>query len=467
MLQSSAQKLGIYASRDTRSGILHSTLIRHFSEFVRELSDQEKSLPEYVEKEFKAYLDCGILDKGFLLLQCEKCNQVQRVAFSCKRRGFCPSCIGKRMNEGSAFFVENVFPKVPVRQWVLSFPMPVRFWMARNPRLTTSLLSIFMRAVHGYYRKSVLRTLNPKNGHLPIQTGSLTVIQRFGSAINLNIHYHALFLDGGYVKDPDGSLRWIEASPKHTEEIQEVLETIQRRMIRHLQKRGLVARAESENGGEQSMDESDPVAQIQGDSVLYKKIRKVGSLGVTGDEAFMAGHLAAILAGFSLHASVHVEQEDRERLEQLCRYLLRPPISEKRLKKLPGNQLLFEMKTTWGDGTRAILLTPKELIQKIVAIIPQPRIHQVRFHGILAPHAQDRSKVVPRQEPQDLAAGPNKPRRKCAHRLSWAELLRRTFQVDLTLCGLCGGKVRFLKTVIRAEEIKSELSFLGIEPTLG
>jgi hypothetical protein len=175
-------------------------------------------------------------------------------------------------------------------------------------------------------------------------------------------------------------------------------------MVRHLQKRGLVQKYDSESEGEQSENELDLISQVQGASVLYKiaqgenagqKIRKIGSLGGRKDEAFSAGHLSAILGGFSLHATVCIEKENRDRLQKLCKYLLRPPIAEDRLKKLNNGEILFEMKTTWGDGTRAILFKPLELIEKLMAIIPQPRIHQVRFHGILAPSATDREKVVP------------------------------------------------------------------------
>lgn len=125
-----------YSPRDPRSGLLYQTVQQNFSKFVQAQAakDGEKQIPEYIEKEFEAYLKCGILEHGFIQLECKKCQVVHRVALSCKRRGFCPSCIGKRMNEGSAFLVEYVFPHVPVRQWVLSFPMPVRFWMAKNPR---------------------------------------------------------------------------------------------------------------------------------------------------------------------------------------------------------------------------------------------------------------------------------------------------------------------------------------------
>ncbi len=373
-----------YAPRSPRSGLLYQTIASNFDDFIFETKCNEKSIPDYVLNEFDAYLKCGILEHGFIQLKCESCNVSQLVAFSCKRRGFCPSCIGKRMNEGSLFWIDHVFPHVPVRQWVLSFPIPVRFWMAGNPNLMSSLLNIYMRAIHRFYKESVRRTLGQDFKQAKVQSGSITVIQRFGSACNLNVHFHSLLLDGAYVTHPDGRFEFIEIFNICTKEVQTVLKKIQARMVRHLQKRGLLARSEADGGGDQSVDESTLMTQVQGASVLYKisqgknagkKIRKVGSFGAPGEEAFPAAHLSALLGGFSLHASVFIANEHRDRLQQLCKYLLRPPIAENRLKKINSGEILFEMKTTWGDGTRAILFSPKELIEKLVAIIPQPRIH--------------------------------------------------------------------------------------------
>lgn len=85
-----------------------------------------RALPDFVEKEFRDYLKCGILAHGFLRTQCESCQNEHLVAFSCKRRGFCPSCGGRRMAESAIHLVDEVLPKKPVRQWVLSFPVPIR-----------------------------------------------------------------------------------------------------------------------------------------------------------------------------------------------------------------------------------------------------------------------------------------------------------------------------------------------------
>ena len=84
-----------------------------------------KGLPAYVEREFYAYLQCGILAHGFLRLGCDTCHKEMLPAFSCKRRGFCPSCAGRRMAQMAAHLVERVIPWVPTRQWVVSVPIPL------------------------------------------------------------------------------------------------------------------------------------------------------------------------------------------------------------------------------------------------------------------------------------------------------------------------------------------------------
>ncbi len=86
--------------------------------------DYEKGLPEFVKKEFDEFLKCGVLAHGFLRVQCTSCGHEKLVAFfSCKRRGFCPSCGARRIAESATHLVDEVFPEKPMRQWVLSFPL--------------------------------------------------------------------------------------------------------------------------------------------------------------------------------------------------------------------------------------------------------------------------------------------------------------------------------------------------------
>jgi hypothetical protein len=93
----------------------------HLSTFIAEREAENRPLPEYVLKEFESYLKCRILAYGFLRLNCLSCHGEQVVTFNCKKRGFCPSCAGKRMAEAATHLTENVLPLVRYRQFGLSF----------------------------------------------------------------------------------------------------------------------------------------------------------------------------------------------------------------------------------------------------------------------------------------------------------------------------------------------------------
>ena len=121
----------------------------------------------------------------------------------------------------------------------------------------------------------------------------------------------------------------------------------------------------------------------------------------------------ARLEGFSLHANVALPAHAREQLEHLCRYLLRPPLALERLTESSGGQLLYELPHPRRDGSTHLLLDPLELIEKLSVLIPPPRFHLLRFHGVLAPHAR-RARHYPRRGERSTRtagrAGPASPR---------------------------------------------------------
>jgi hypothetical protein len=95
---------------------------------------------------------CGVLGAGFVRVRCSDCGKEKAVAFSCKGRGFCPSCTGRRMADTAARLVDDVFPVgVPVRQWVLSLPIDLRYRLAYDGKLLTDVLGVFLRVVRGWY----------------------------------------------------------------------------------------------------------------------------------------------------------------------------------------------------------------------------------------------------------------------------------------------------------------------------
>lgn len=115
--------------------------------FTAHLTKQGRELPRYVQREFEDYLRCGRLEHGFLRVRCESCRAEHLVAFSCKRRDFCPSCGARRMADSAALLVDKVLPRQPLRQWVLSFPFPLRFLFASRPEIMGRVLGIVYRVI--------------------------------------------------------------------------------------------------------------------------------------------------------------------------------------------------------------------------------------------------------------------------------------------------------------------------------
>jgi hypothetical protein len=182
-----------YERRQPEETTLHHLVREHLETVLAQAQARTGTgLPEFVREEFEAFLECGILAHGFLRLRCADCAHEKLVAFSCKRRGFCPSCGARRMAESAAVLVDEIIPQVPVRQWALSFPIPLRILTAAHPELLTPLLRIIHRVIAGYlFKQAGLRRATA-------DTGAVTLIQRLGSAANLNIHLHCLVLDGVY-----------------------------------------------------------------------------------------------------------------------------------------------------------------------------------------------------------------------------------------------------------------------------
>ena len=130
---------------------LYGVVEQHAHAFFDGQDELGRGLPRFVREEFEAYLRCGRLEHGFIRAKCTGCRHEHRVAFSCKRRGWCPSCASRRMAESGAHLVDNVLPKAPHwstwGQWVLSFPWPLRMLFAAQPQWLSRVLGVVIRAV--------------------------------------------------------------------------------------------------------------------------------------------------------------------------------------------------------------------------------------------------------------------------------------------------------------------------------
>ena len=144
-----------YAPRRPADGTLYQIVRDHFETFLAHaasLRDGE-GLPRFVEEEFRDFLQCGWLAGGFARFRCGGCSLDRLVPFSCKGRGFCPSCGGRRMAERAAHLVDHGFPDVPVRQWVLSLPHRLRYQLAWDHDLCRAVVAVSVRAMLGWLRR--------------------------------------------------------------------------------------------------------------------------------------------------------------------------------------------------------------------------------------------------------------------------------------------------------------------------
>ena len=159
-----------YARHRPEQTLLYQIVQTHTQAFVAELAARERTLPDYVQREFEDYLACGRLENGFLRVRCNDCHAERLVAFSCKRRGSCPSCGARRMAESAALLVDEIFPRLPIRQWVLSVPFALRFLLAREPQVISAVLGIVYRAIASYLIHQAGLTAQTA------QTGAVTLI---------------------------------------------------------------------------------------------------------------------------------------------------------------------------------------------------------------------------------------------------------------------------------------------------
>src|SRR6266851_5555151 len=256
-----ALQRGVYRPRDAEHAVLHQVIALHLGAFLDAVAEagDGAGLPQFVEREFREFLLCGVYEAGVARFQCEGCAREHLVPFSCKGRGFCPSCGGRRMTERAAHLVDDVLPWVPVRQWVLTVPYRLRYRMAWNHGLSRAVLRVYTRVLLDVYARGA-RAHGVPSG----RTGSVTVMQRAGSGLNANLHFHTLVLDGVFAEEPGGALAFHPAPAPSDAEVAAALATIRQRL---LVRRGLEPGDAATGPADPLADESPIMAGIVGASV--------------------------------------------------------------------------------------------------------------------------------------------------------------------------------------------------------
>jgi hypothetical protein len=326
------------------------------------------------------------------------------------------------------------------------------------------VLRAFIRQLNRYYRK-----LAKEEKITAWRIGAVTFIQNFGSALNLNPHFHNMMPDG--VFDQDGTFFKVRKPRQH--EIEQLLYNMAEKTLKLLANK---------------FAESDEVEfDHEYDRLLASSVN-VGRAPKDIEFPELNGRLSANLEGFSLHAATRIHENDRAGRQRLLSYGARGPIAESRLSKLPGGRFRYEMRRPMGNGQTELYFKGPELIGRLAALIPTPRKNMIRFFGVFAPASRLRSKVVPGHDAprskrpacgSDLEPDPTQPQdpkvqalmehyqkandaRRQPSRIDWATLLKRTFGIDLSTCSKCGGKRRVIATIKDGPAIKKVLEHLGL-----
>jgi len=352
------------------------------------------------------------------------------------------------MAERAAHLVDHVLPDVPIRQGVLSLPYRLRYLLAWDHDLCRAVASVYVRAILGFLRRRA-KDAGVAHG----RSGAVAIIQRFGGALNLNVHVHALVMEGVFALDGEG-LTFHTARRLTRDDVAAVAAVVARRIERLLQRRGVMATAD-ERGVADAWAEDAPVrarlaaASVQGLVALGPQAgARVARYGNVPEDAapMTRGPCHATAGGFDLHAGIVVRAGERERLERRCRYTLRPPVADARLRVDADGHVWIALRHPWADGTTHLRGEP---VAFLAAGGARPAAaHQpgagLRRPGALAPRGARASSPRPDQS----------GRRR---RRAWSRSVTRTpIRQDgggAALCGPSGCGARLGSTYSRARTV--------------
>ena len=193
-----------------------------------------------------------------------------------------------------------------------------------------------------------------------------------------------------------------------------------------------------------------------------KEARPLAFVGTT--EVMFGGALCASKDGFTLHAATCAGAEDAGGRERLLRYILRPSVAQEHVQKTSEGLVRIVLKKPWSDGTVAVEMDPLSLLCRLAASVPPPRFHTVRYAGVLAGGSRLRSRVIPSPKipPAKEGEEESSPKPGGCRYIPWAELMMRTFKLDVLECPRCKGRLKMLAMVTELAEVRRHLDGLDV-----
>ena len=208
--------------------------------------------------------------------------------------------------------------------------------------------------------------------------------------------------------------------PPSQSELNSLLKTIAQRIVKLLEKQGLIVRDEETGDKFLDFNPDEPMDQIHSSSITYRivlgkykgeKALTLGSIPIKFQEEKDKPFLSKY-SGFSLHGGVSCKSHERKKLEHICRYISRPSLSEERLSVNTHGQVIYKLKKPYQNGTTHIVLNSLDFLSRLSSFIPRPRVHLTRFHGVFAPHFKYRSLIVPKSAFEKTSSTEKEKKRK-------------------------------------------------------
>ncbi len=367
--------------------------------YDRNFSRKYGYLKPHIEKVIYQYLDCGILHNGFARVKCKTCNYEYLLAFSCKRRHFCPSCHAKRCVEFGEWLCGSILKKVPHRHFVFSMPKILRIYFLFNRNLLKELSKISWEVIRKYYISTCR-----KAGSKP---AAVAVIQTFGDFLSFNPHMHILAADGCF--GDDGFFY----APSKSIDTASLEKLFVHKIFKMLLAKGFITE---------------------------KIIDLISSWRHTG---------------FSVYCGKRINPKDKISTENLARYIIRASFSQERMKYYPD-----EAKVTYQSkyGKDVAEFSCLEWLAALVSHIPDRGGQTVRYLGYYSNVTRGKLKKEV-DEPEfhiiedECPGGQNR---------SWARLIQKIYEVDPLTCPKCGEEMRIIAFIEDYKVVKKILDWLKI-----
>lgn len=355
----------------------------------------------YVEKVICRYLDCGDLSHGFARVRCKDCGNEYLLAFSCKRRHFCPSCHQKRVVEFGERLCMEVLKKIPHRHFIFNIPKILRRYFLYDRRLLAALSRCAWESLKIFIQDAV-----PENDPIP---GAVIAVQTFGDFLGFNPHCHILVTDGCFYGEK-GMFR--VAPPLELKKLEGI--------FRHK---------------------------------VFKMLLKKGKI----TEEMVRMLSAWKHSGFNVFCGNRISPKDDSAMENLARYIIRASFSQERMQYLEQEgTVVYRSK----DGKDQKTFPAMEWLAAMCTHIPNRGEQMVRYYGYYSNVARGKRKA---KGADDIIPGILEPEGNSkAFRKNWARLIQKIYEVDPLICPKCKGIMRIISFIEDSQVIRNILTHLGL-----